>query len=129
MIRFVLKCDRDHRFESWFRSDADFGTLSDAGQVACPDCGSARVSKAPMAPSIAGGADQKEHPLARLRRRIESEADYVGPNFAAEARAIHNGTSADRPIWGEAKFADAKALHDDGIPVAPLPFIPKTKAN
>ena len=82
-----------------------------------------------MAPSIAAKADPSEHPVARLRRKIEAEADYVGDRFAAEARAIHDGDAADRPIWGEAKPADAKALHDDGITAIPLPFGPKLKAN
>ena len=129
MIRFSLKCAADHRFDSWFRSDADFGTLVEAGRIACPECGATTVAKAPMAPSIAGKADPVEHPLARLRRKVEAKADYVGTDFAREARAIHDGDAEDRPIWGEARIADAKALHDDGIPVAPLPFRPKSGTN
>jgi hypothetical protein len=50
-------------------------------------------------------------------------------NFAAEARAIHEGTAPERSIYGEARGDEAKKLIEDGIPVAPLPFIPKSKTN
>ncbi|MGL5008851.1 MAG: DUF1178 family protein, partial [Paracoccaceae bacterium] len=73
--------------------------------------------------------DTKEHALAALRAKVEAESDYVGPNFAAEARAIHAGDAPERAIYGEARFEEAKALIEDGVPVAPLPFIPTRKAN
>jgi len=64
-----------------------------------------------------------------LRRKIEAESDYVGMSFAAEARAMHDGEIDSRPIYGEAKPEEARALIEDGIPVAPLPFLPRRKAN
>ena len=67
--------------------------------------------------------------LAELKRKVEAESTYVGPAFAAEARAIHDGTAPERPIYGEASGAEARALIEDGIPVAPLPFLPTSKAN
>jgi hypothetical protein len=67
--------------------------------------------------------------LAQMRRHVEENADYVGLSFAAEARAIHEGAAPERHIWGEAKPDEATALIEDGIPVAPLPFIPKSRAN
>ncbi|SPJ25260.1 DUF1178 family protein [Palleronia abyssalis] len=128
MIRYSLKCRRDHSFESWFKSADAFDTLLAEGRVECPDCGSTRVEKAPMAPRVSAKAPE-EHPLARLRRKVEAESDYVGTSFASEARAMHTGDSPKRSIWGEAKPEDAKALVEDGVPIAPLPFIPKRKAN
>ena len=130
MIRYALKCREAHSFESWFRSSGAFDTLRSAGQVSCPECGATEVEKAPMAPGVATGtADKAEHPLARLRREIETKADYVGSRFAAEARAIHDGDAPNRPIWGEAALPEARALIADGIPAAPLPFLPRSKAN
>jgi hypothetical protein len=82
-----------------------------------------------MAPRIAQASPAAEHPLARLRRKIEAESDYVGPSFANEARAMHEGESPRRSIWGEARADEAKALIEEGIPIAPLPFVPKRKAN
>lgn len=129
MIRYALKCREAHSFDSWFHSAGAFDSLRAAGQLSCPECGASEVEKAPMAPRVATGGDEAEHPLARLRREIETKADYVGTRFASEARAIHEGDAPNRPIWGEARPAEARALIEDGIPAAPLPFVPKSKAN
>ena len=148
MIRFSLKCDRDHGFESWFPSAAAFDSLKAAGHVACPVCGSAAVEKALMAPAVrparkaAQGeaapparpglrepANELEEALAALRRQVEENSEYVGMNFAAEARRIHAGDAPERAIHGEAKPDEARKLIEDGVPVAPLPFLPARKVN
>jgi hypothetical protein len=129
MIRYALRCDRAHRFESWFGSSADFDRLHAAGMVSCAICGSAGVSKDLMAPavsapapSLAAAASPAEQALAELRRRIEATSEDVGRDFPQEARAIHEGDSPRRSIIGEATPAEARALADDGVPVARLPW-------
>jgi hypothetical protein len=154
MIRFSLACNDGHRFDSWFASSAAYEGLLAAGHVTCAICGSAKVEKALMAPAVrtdhpeaapvspeqgppsAGShgplsqpAGPAEQALAAFRKKLEAEADYVGPSFAAEARAIHDGTAPERMIYGEARLDEAKSLIDDGIPVAPMPFLPKNRAN
>lgn len=146
MIRYALECDRGHGFESWFQSAEAFDRVAAAGLVSCPDCGSTRVEKALMAPAVHPGrrsdedgpqaasltappADPRAAALAELRRRVEEGSDYVGMRFAAEARAIHAGEAPERSIWGEARIDEARSLIEDGIPVAPLPFRPKSKTN
>lgn len=146
MIRYALKCDGDHQFESWFQSAEAFDTLKGGGHLACPVCGASEIHKAIMAPrvrttkgaAIAPSSPEKplsapaspaETAIARIRAKIEAESDYVGLNFASEARAIYEGDAPERSIYGEAKAADAKSLIEDGVPVAPLPFIPNRKAN
>ena len=138
MIRYTLKCDRDHAFESWFQSAGAFDALEKAGQLACPSCGSSTVSKALMAPAVKP-AEQEVRPLtqqteqekllADVRRHLEEHSEYVGMNFASEARAIHEGDAPDRAIYGEARADEARKLIEDGVPVAPLPFLPTRKAN
>ena len=132
MIRYNLRCADGHAFEAWFRSSAAFDEQRAAARVLCAVCGSAEVEKAPMAPSVRGGreaqplsrpASPAEAALAKLRRHIERTSDYVGPDFAAEARRIHEGEAEKRAIWGEASREDARALKDDGIPVAPIPWM------
>jgi hypothetical protein len=59
--------------------------------------------------------------VGKMRRHVEENFDYVGDAFAKEARAIHDGTSEDRGIYGEASPKQVKALIEDGIKVAPLP--------
>jgi hypothetical protein len=135
MIRYALECDRQHGFESWFASSEAFDRLAGASALSCPECGSLKIAKALMAPGVRPSdkppatPDQREKALAELRRRVEENSDYVGMEFAAEARRIHLGDSPERSIWGEARPEDARALIEDGVPVAPLPFLPARKAN
>ena len=142
MIRYALKCDQDHTFESWFASASAYEALCKSGHVVCAHCGSARVEKALMAPAVSHvpnaappapatqdrpqGPDEK---LVALRRKIEANSDYVGADFVTEARAMHLGDAPERAIWGEARIDEAKALVEDGVPVMPLPFVPRSKTN
>lgn len=70
-----------------------------------------------------------EAAIAELRRRVEAHSTYVGRDFAAQARAMHDGQSPHRAIHGEAAPEEARALLEDGVPVAALPFGPRSKAN
>ncbi len=136
MIRYALRCAEGHSFDSWFASGAEFDRLRAAGLLGCAVCGAASVDKDLMAPRVQGSADPSgaappslgapaspaEQALAELRRRIEAASENVGRNFAAEARRIHEGEAPARPIIGEARPAEARALIEDGIPVTPLPW-------
>lgn len=145
MIRYALTCDRDHSFESWFKSADAYEALRASGHVACAVCGSANVAKDLMAPAVrparkaaasrgAQGAlsapqGEVEAALAAMRRQIEENSEYVGLNFVAEARAMHDGDAPERAIYGEARLDEARRLLEDGVPVAPLPFLPARKTN
>lgn len=151
MIQYSLKCADGHQFDSWFQSSDAYDKLRAAGHVACAVCGDSRVEKALMAPRVQNAEDAPrdtprdaprdapgplsrpaspaEQALARLRRHVEENSDYVGKRFVQEARAMHLGDAPDRPIWGEAKREDARKLIEDGIPIAPLPFAPFRKTS
>lgn len=136
MIRYNLRCENGHDFDGWFRSSDGFESMQAAGQVECTICGTVRVEKALMAPALPSERVRLDTPrneietkLDELRRHVESNSDYVGPRFAEEARAMHEGRSESRAIHGEAKPEEARKLLEDGVPVAPLPFTPRQKAN
>ncbi|MDH5452625.1 MAG: DUF1178 family protein [Paracoccaceae bacterium] len=146
MIRFSLSCADDHGFESWFQSSETFDRLLAGGMISCGVCGSTDVKKSLMAPSVrparktntpdpvpsrslSTDVSTQEKALAALRREVEKNSDYVGMNFAAEARAIHDGDAPERSIYGEARIDEARKLIEDGVPVAPLPFRPTRKSN
>ena len=143
MIRYALACDQDHEFEGWFGSSAEFDDQRRRGLTACPVCGSADVRKQIMAPAVAGtkskGLPDAPAPMkammmeamSRVRQHVEDHFDYVGDSFAREARAIHEGRSEDRGIYGEATPKEVKALVEDGVNVAALPPPPpkKTEVN
>ena len=62
--------------------------------------------------------------LARFRQEVEANCDYVGANFAEEARRIHEGEAPARGIYGEATADEAESLEADGINVARIPWVP-----
>jgi|TARA_B110000483_G_C18049777_1_gene486014 hypothetical protein len=140
LIRFSLKCSQDHSFESWFQSSEAYENLAAAGMLSCIDCGDSRIVKSLMTPklssiktksetSLTAPKSDKEKALAKLKAEIEKNSDYVGMNFVSEARAMHDGEQPTRSIYGEARPEEAKALIEDGIRVAPLPFMPKRQTN
>ena len=150
MIRYSLKCDAGHGFDSWFQNADAFAGLRQAGQLSCPVCGSTAVDKSLMAPTVRPArkaatppAAEKAAPhgplrepqneleaaIAEMRRQIEANSEYVGMNFATEARKMHSGEAPERPLHGEARPEEARQMIEDGLPVAPLPFLPARKVN
>ena len=138
MIKFGLRCDEDHRFEGWFGSSEDFATQAKRGFVSCPVCGSAKVEKALMAPSVSTSRQQdavrsevvNAHAqmlghMRKLRETVEKNAENVGPRFAEEARKIHYGETAPKAVYGEATKEEVAGLIDEGVGVAPLPVLPE----
>jgi len=133
MIKYALTCDDDHAFEGWFGSSSDYDDQSGRGLIECPMCGSPDVRKQIMAPAVSGtktrgGPDvppqmrgMMMEALSKVRAHVEENFDYVGDTFAREARAIHEGKSEERGIYGEATPAEVKKLAEDGVPVTPLP--------
>ncbi len=140
MIRYALLCDQEHGFEAWFSNSAAFDDQNERGLVECPLCGSIGVRKAVMSPAVATSRQRDATPEAKLKAmasqvkaHIRNNFDYVGEDFAAEARAIHAGDKPDRQIYGETSPEEGEALREEGVPVAPLPDAlaptPPKKAN
>lgn len=132
MIVFDLRCETGHVFEAWFGSSGDYDDQVARGLVDCPVCGSREIGKAVMAPRVGSGEARGDvSPLeakAMLRALAAAQGEalknsrWVGRRFAEEARAIHAGERTGETIHGQATPAEAKALIDDGVPVAPLPL-------
>ena len=79
MIRYALRCGKDHAFEAWFRSGADYDRLAAAGGVACTVCGSVKVEKAIMAPSIGRAGKDKGAPTVPPPARSPGEVAAPTP--------------------------------------------------
>jgi hypothetical protein len=152
MIRYNLRCDGGHAFESWFQSSSAYESQEKRKLVSCPACGSTKVERAIMAPQIASkksrdGAEPSPAPstevatpastplmmaqerelrakLKELRDHIVKNADNVGERFPNEARKMHYGDIEHRPIYGEASPDEARSLIDEGVEVSPLPVLP-----
>lgn len=134
MIKYALACSAGHEFEGWFGSSADYDAQEAKGLLSCPVCGLGQVSKQIMAPAVAGTKAQRREMeqaqammMEAVRTHVEENFDDVGDAFAAEARAIHEGRSENRGIYGQATGQEVAELVRDGVPVAPMPPRPKTK--
>ena len=136
MIKFALRCESGHEFESWFPDGASFDEQARRGFVTCPDCGSPRIAKAPMAPALVGREraapkliDEKaqafRQAMREIKREIEARTDDVGEAFPSVARAIHAGDEPERAIRGQANLAEVKALLEEGVRIAPVPVLPE----
>ncbi len=149
MIHYQLRCSGTHAFDGWFADSASFDRQAKLGLLECPVCGSSAVERALMAPAVpkkgrSPGTTRKpaipDAPVAiageklpdgvramlqKLRAEVEKNCDYVGDTFADEARKIHNGESDARGIYGETTPDEAKALADEGIEVAKIPWVPR----
>jgi hypothetical protein len=154
MIRYNLRCDRGHAFESWFQDSSAYESQEKRKLVSCPACGSVKVERAIMAPQIVNKkgrdsaapspspavstevaapastpllmAQERElrAKLKELRDHIVKNADNVGERFPNEARKMHYGDIEHRPIYGEASPDEARSLIDEGVEVSPLPVLP-----
>jgi hypothetical protein len=155
MIRYSLRCERGHAFESWFQSSSAYESQEKRKLVNCPACGSTKVERAIMAPQIvskrgrdiaaptpAAAADVAAPPstpllmaqerelrakLKELRDHIVKNADNVGERFPNEARKMHYGDIEHRPIYGEASPDEARSLIEEGVEVSPLPVLPEDR--
>lgn len=139
MIKFTLACDQDHSFEAWFRDSSDFDTQQKRRLLECPLCGSAKVGKSLMAPSVSTGRKKDDIAVAnnqamqaqmieamrKMSKQIKENADNVGDKFAEEARKIHYGEADQRGIYGKASADDVEALADEGIDFMALPDLPE----
>lgn len=146
MIVYDLWCADGHRFEGWFGSSDDFAAQQAGDLIACPHCGSAEVTKAPMAPAVPAKSNQRAAPITKgspqavTNREIPAEVQramqalaaaqakalrdsrWVGDGFAEESRAMHYGEKEVEAIHGKATLKEAKELMEEGVQVAPLPF-------
>ncbi|WP_343527205.1 DUF1178 family protein [Sphingomonas sp.] len=134
MIVFDLRCGQGHVFEAWFGSSGAYAEQREQGRIECPMCGDRAIDKAVMAPQVAAKGNTKADAptpaaikaaltqLANQQAKMLEKSTWVGTAFADRARAMHEGEAPVTQIHGQASLAEAKALVEEGVPVAPLPF-------
>src|ERR1700712_4601482 len=154
MIHYQLRCGQSHGFDGWFKDSASFEKQAKRGLIECPECGGTDVERALMAPALArresvsapapapstpaavpAAAPEKSAAvrlpaqmmaaLQKIRAEVEKNCDYVGPDFADQARAMHRGEVEAKGIYGETTEEQAESLAEEGINVAKLPWVPR----
>ena len=151
MIKYSLKCIEDDcnkkdSFDGWFQNSASFEKQIKAGYISCPYCGSLKIRKNLMSPSLKTtkkinstiNSKKFKHDefykktskqvdmmvvLRNLKKEIQKNAEFVGKNFANEAKAIHEGKSKERAIYGQAKAKDLEELKSKNIDVISVPWV------
>ena len=135
MIKYKLLCKNcSDSFESWFASSKEFERLKKSKLLQCLNCNSNKIDKSLMAPSIINkqkknNKDTKKfleikNKLKEYKKFVKNNFDYVGDNFAYEARSIHyNNKKKQKGIYGKASIKEAKELSEEGIEVETMPWI------
>ena len=129
MIKYKLICKNcDLSFDSWFASSGEFDKLKKKNFLECHNCNSKSIEKNLMAPKIiakevASNFDKFEKKHKAIKKKliehqnfIKDNFEYVGDNFAYEARSIHYNTKKnEKGIYGKASNDEIKELRDEGI--------------
>lgn len=142
MIVFDLRCGTGHVFEAWFGSSDAYEDQRASGLIQCPICGDGDVAKAVMAPNVGAKGNQVAPvpsdavkaamaTIAEAQAKMLEKSQWVGTAFADKARAMHLGETPQAPIHGQTTTDEARALVEEGVPVAPLlvPIVPPEACN
>ena len=143
MIKYQLRCRQGHEFDGWFRCSNTFEVQAATHAIECPLCGSVEVAKSIMAPKVVRSrpeprvdgvpapsdldASQREiaEVLRKFRAEVAAKSEFVGRNFASEARSMHYNDKPKRDIWGQATCDETRDLIEEEIPFMPLPRLPE----
>jgi hypothetical protein len=138
MIKYNLKCNKDHEFVSWFASSKDFDNLKKKNFLECIFCSSKKINKSIMAPMVSGTKKNKininkfdkilqieKKKLTQLRKFVENNFEYVEKNFSKKVREIYYDKKSKKTIYGNATSKEKKELAEEGIDLLTIPWINK----
>ena len=131
MIKYKLTCkDCSYQFDSWFASSKEFEKLQISKYLNCSSCNSLNIDKSLMAPSVLNNKirDKKyievKNKLKEYKKFIKNNFDYVGENFAYEARSVHyDNKKRKKGIYGNASKEEIKELKEEGIETEVIPWL------
>ena len=136
MIKYKLKCKNcDNSFDSWFSSSKEYDKLKKIKRLNCHNCGSIKVEKTLMAPNVMNSKDNNitnakdkksikiKNKIKEYQKFIKNNFDYVGDNFAYEARSLHyDDKKKSKGIYGKASIDEISELKDEGIETNVIPW-------
>ena len=138
MIKYNLKCQNNHEFESWFSNSEEFDKLNKKDLLECIYCSSKKISKSIMSPRISNLNTKQEQEnlinrdiknekdqLLRLRKYIEKNFDYVGKDFSKKVREVYYDKKSKKAIYGTATSKEREELAEEGIDLLSIPWINK----
>ncbi len=136
MIKYSLVCKNcQNSFDSWFASSKEFEKLKKLKHLNCHKCNSLKVEKTLMSPSVVNSKEEilstskdkkylkVKNKIKEYQRFIKKNLDFVGDNFANEARSIHyNKNEKSKGIYGNATSDEISELKEEGIETEVIPW-------
>ena len=139
MIKYNLRCNNDHEFESWFSDSKEFERLKTRKLLECIYCNSKIIKKSIMAPMISVSKNnnvnkfqinekilqKQRNKLIKLRNFIEKNFEYVGEDFSKKVREIYYDKKNKKTIYGITTPEERKDLKEEGIDLLSIPWVDK----
>tara|TARA_A100001015_G_scaffold208863_1_gene233772 strand:+ start:149 stop:571 length:423 start_codon:yes stop_codon:yes gene_type:complete len=138
MIKYNLKCHKEHEFESWFSSSEEFEKLTKKKLLECIYCSSKKIDKSIMAPMVSNSKSKnnkleiisknlknQKNELLKLRKYIEKNFDYVGKDFSKRVREVYYDKDSKKAIYGTTTSDERKELSEEGIDLLSIPWVNK----
>ena len=138
MIKYNLKCQNDHEFESWFSNSKEYDKLNKKGLLECIFCSSKKINKSLMAPTILNLKEKdkkietinnefknEKNKLLNLRKYIEKNFDYVGKDFSKKVREVYYDKKNKKTIYGTTTPKEREELLEEGIDLLSIPWVNK----
>ncbi len=138
MIKYILKCNKGHEFESWFSNSEEYEKLNKKKFLECIYCSSKSISKSIMSPMISNSSNKdinfeaiskkianERKKLLKLRKYIENNFDYVGKDFSKKVREVYYDKKNKKAIYGTTTPKEREELADEGIDLLSIPWVDK----
>ena len=138
MIKYNLKCDNEHEFESWFSDSNEFDNLKKKKLLECIFCSSKKINKSIMAPMVSGTRENineteelnknllnEKDKLLKLRKFVEDNFEYVEKNFSQKVREIYYDKKNKKAIYGNTTAEEREELEEEGIDLLSVPWVRK----
>jgi len=138
MIKYILKCENDHEFESWLSNSEEFEKLKKKKLLECIYCYTKNVNKSIMAPMISNSFTKDEqieiskkdisnekNKLIQLRKYIEKNFEYVGKDFSKKVREVYYDNKSQKTFYGTTTLEEREELADEGIDLLSIPWVNK----
>ena len=139
MIKYLLKCNNKHEFESWFSNSTEYEKLKKKKLIECIFCKSLKVDKSIMSPNIVGKKSKNvnkfndkefikiKKELQKMKKFVEKNFKYVGADFPREVRDIYYNNKKNKNIYGTVSSKEREELKEEGIELDSIPLIQDKK--
>jgi hypothetical protein len=138
MIKYNLKCNNNHEFESWFSDSNEFEKLNKKKLLECIYCHSKKIEKSIMSPMISGVKSKKESinlldkklsdekdKLKKINNYIKKNFEFVGDKFSQKVKDVYYDKETKKSIYGTTTLEERKELAEEGIDFFSVPWVSK----